>query len=98
MRFCKQFQIQHVTCPVRDHRENGKIERFTRTLNERLRTNKSIILTKDNSGLSEILYALRSGKKIDGKSPFKRQYGQEPNTVKSNMVSELVNREKGVSE
>ena len=55
--FCEQFHIQHVSCPVRDHRGNGKIERLIRTLNERLRTNIGIILKKDNSGLSEILYA-----------------------------------------
>ena len=57
--FCQKFQIKHVTCLVRDHRGNGKIERLIRTLNERLRTNRNIILKKDKSGLSEILYALR---------------------------------------
>ena len=97
-RFCEQFHIQHVSCPVRDHRRNGKIERLIRTLNERLRTNKGIILKKDNSGLSEILYALRTGKKIDGKSPFEKQFGREPNTVKGNIVTELVNKGKDVSE
>ena len=50
-------------------------------------------MKKDNSGLSEILYALRTGKEIDGKSPFERQYGREPNTVKSNIVTELVNKD-----
>ena len=61
--FCQQFQIKHVTCPVRDHRGKGKIERLIRTLNERLRTNRNIILKRDKSGLSEILYALRMGKR-----------------------------------
>ena len=69
--FCRNFQINHVTCPVRDHRGNGKIERLIRTINERLRTNKNIVLKKDKSGLSEILYALRMGEKADGTSPSK---------------------------
>ena len=98
MRFCKQCLIQHVTCPVRDHRVNGKIERLIRTLNERLHTNKTQMMNKDNSGWAEILCALKTGKKMDGISPFERQYSREPNTVKSNIVSELGNKEKGVSE
>ena len=61
--FCQQYHVKHVTCPVRDHRGIGKIERLFRTINERLRTNKNIIVKKDNSGLSEILYALRTGKR-----------------------------------
>ena len=92
--FCQKFQIKHVTCPVRDHRGNGKIEPLTRTLNERLRTNRNIILKKDKSGLSEILYALRKGKKADGKSPFEKLYGREPNTVKSNIINKIKNVQK----
>ena len=89
--FCRQFQIKHVTCPVRDHRGNGKIERLIRTLNERLRTNRNVILKRDKSGLSELLYALRMGKKADGKSPFEKLYGREPNTVKSNIINKIKN-------
>ena len=89
-RFCRQFGIEHIICPVRDHRGNGKIELLIRTINERLRTNKQIIVTKDQSGLSEILYALRISKKKDGNSPFEKQWGREPNTVKSNLVSKLL--------
>ena len=48
VQFCNQFGIEHVKCPVRDHRGNGKIERLMRTINERLRANKQIILSKDN--------------------------------------------------
>ena len=59
---CQQFQIKHVTCPVLDL-GNGEIERLIRTLNGRLKTNRNIILKRDKSGLSEILYALRMGKK-----------------------------------
>ena len=88
--FCTQFGIEHITCPVRDHRGNGKIERLIRTINERLRTNKQIIVTKDQSGLSETLYALRVNKKKDGTSPFEKQMGRQPNTVKANLVSKLL--------
>ena len=87
-KFCNQFCIEH--CPVRDHKGNGKIERLIRTINECLRANKQIILTKDQSRLSEILYALRISKRKDGKSPFEKQLGREPNTVKSNAVSKLL--------
>ena len=75
---------------MRDQRGNGKIERLIRTINERLRMNKEIIVTKDQSGLSEIMYALRISKKKDGSSPFEKQWGREPNTVKSNLVSKLL--------
>ena len=89
-RFCTQFGIEHITCPVRDQWGNGKIERLIRTINERLRTNKQIIVTKDQSGLSQLLYALRVNKKKDGTSPFERQMGRQPNTVKLNLVSKLL--------
>ena len=56
------------------------------------------MMNKDNSGWAEDLCALKTGKKMDGKSPFEGQYSREPNTVKSNIVSELGNKEKGVSE
>ena len=89
-RFCRQFGIEHVTCPMCDHRGNDKIERLIRTIIERLRTNKQIKVTKDQSGLSEILYALRISKKKDGGWPFEKQWGREPNTVKFNLVSKLL--------
>ena len=41
--------------------------------------------------MSEILYALRMGKKADGKSPFEKLYGREPNTVKSNIIIKIKN-------
>ena len=70
---CQQFCITHVTCPKRDHRGNDKIEKLNRTINERLRINKDIILKKDNSGMSEISFALRMGKKADGTVPFEKK-------------------------
>ena len=88
--FCKQFGIEHITCRVRDHRVNGKIERLIRTIKERLLAKKQIILTTDKPGLSEILYALRVYKKKDGRSPFEKHMGNEPNTVKSNLVGKFM--------
>ena len=69
---------------------NGKIERLIRTINERLRANKQIILTKDKSGRSEIKYALRISKKKDGMSPFENYMGKEPNTVKYKLVGKIM--------
>ena len=54
--FCRQSGIEDITSPIRDYRGNGKIERLIRTVNERLRANKQIILSKDKTGLSEIFY------------------------------------------
>ena len=44
--FCKEIIIDHVICPVRDHRGNGKVERMIRTVNERLRTNKHLSVAR----------------------------------------------------
>ena len=74
--FCKQFVMEHITCPIRDHTGNGKIERLIRTINERLRPNRQVILSKDKSGLSEILYSLRISKKKDGKLPYEKRIGK----------------------
>ena len=49
--FCKKRLIRHFECPIRDHRGNGKIERLIKYFDERLRTNKRIVLELDNSGL-----------------------------------------------
>ena len=73
------------TRPLRE-RKYKKI----RTINERLRANKQIILSKLESGLLEILYSLRVGKKKEGKSPFEKHMGKEPKTVKSNVVKGLM--------
>ena len=63
--FFEERFIQHVICPIRDHRGNGKVERTIRTLNERLRTNRKIVVEKDTSALSIILFALRTEKGVD---------------------------------
>ena len=43
--------MKHVICCVRNHRGIGKVEREIRTINERLRTNKSILVSNDKSGI-----------------------------------------------
>ena len=68
--FCANRQIRRKECPTKDHRGNGKVERLIRTINERLRTNKKTVLTKDHSGLSEILFALRMHPSKSGKSGY----------------------------
>ena len=84
--FCEERYIQHVICPIRDHRGNGKVERMIRTLNERLRTNRKIVVEKNTSGLSNILFALRTEKGVDNTSAYERQMGRKPNTLKSAMI------------
>ena len=74
--FCENFGINHIICPNRDHRGNGKIERSIRTIIDRLRTIRQIILSKDKSGLYEILYSLRISKNKEGKSPFEKHIGR----------------------
>ena len=84
--FSKERFIQHIICPIRDHRGNGKVERMIRTLNERLRTNRKIVVQKDTSGLSNILFALRTERGVDNTSAYERQMGRKPNTLKSAMI------------
>ena len=55
---CKEWLINHVECPIRDHKGNGKIEGLKRTINKMLRTNKEMGRA-DDSCLSEFLFALR---------------------------------------
>ena len=88
--FCTERFIDHVICPVRDHRGNGKVERMIRTINERLRTNKNILVSKDKSRISNILFALRSEKENDGKMAFEKQNGRNPNTLKSRMIEKCI--------
>ena len=82
--FCANRHIQGI----------GKIERLIRTINERLRTNKLMVLTKDHSGLSEILFALRMYPSKTGKSPYEHYVGSEPTTIEKL----LINRSSPVSD
>ena len=47
--FCEHFGTKHITCPMKDQRGNGKIERFIRTISERFRENKHKTATGDKS-------------------------------------------------
>ena len=58
-----------------------------RTLNERLRTNRKIVVQKDTSRLSSILFAPRTEKGVvDNTSAYERQMGRKPITLKSAMI------------
>ena len=65
-----------------DHRGNGKVERLIGTVNERLRANKKIVLNKDNTRLSELLYALRTAPNENEKSPAELHTGRKFISVK----------------
>ena len=73
---------------MNDHKGNGKIERLIRTVNERLRTNKVIILQKDNTGLSEMLYALRGAKGPNKPCPAELHNNRKFNNVKDIITTE----------
>ena len=88
--FCEDKFIKHVMCPIRDHRGNGKVERMIRTINERLRINQKIIVERSKNGISNILFALRTEKRADGKSAFEKQTGRKPNTLKSAMIDKCI--------
>ena len=80
--FCSDHFIKHIECPIRDHRGNGKIERLNRTLNERLRADKTIITERGNTGLARLLFALRTAAAANKTSPFEQVFGRKPNTIK----------------
>ena len=71
--FCRERFIQHINCAIRNHRGNGKTERMIRTVHERLRMNRNIVVQKDTTGLSNILFALRSEKRVDNTSASERR-------------------------
>ena len=79
--FCEERFIQHVICPIRDHRGNGKVERMIRTLNERLKTSRKKVVEKNTSGLSNILFALRTEKGVDNIG-LRKTYGQKTKHIK----------------
>ena len=96
--FCRKYFIKHVICPVRDHRGNGKVERLIRTVNERLRANQKIVLDKDNTGLSELLYALRTAPKENKISPAELHTGRKFTTVKDIITTKPVQHNYNVSD
>ena len=58
------------------------VERLIRTINERLRADKSIISEWGNTGLARLLVALRTAAAANKNSPFEQVFGRKPNTVK----------------
>ena len=50
------------------------------TVKERFRTIGTIIVEWDSSGISNILFPLRTEKGADGRSAFEKQTGRKPNT------------------
>ena len=70
--FCSDHFIKHIECPNRDHRGNEKIERLIRTLNERLRADKTIITERGNAGLARLLFALRTAAAANKSSLFEQ--------------------------
>ena len=80
--FCEKYFIRHVKCPVNDNKGNGKVERLIRTITKRLRINKNIILEKEITGLSEMLYALREAEKPNKPCPAELHNNKKLTTVK----------------
>ena len=73
--FCKEHYIEHIGCPVRNHRGNSKIERLIRTINELLRAEKVIITEKENSGKPRLSFLLRTAVAAKKISPFRSPLG-----------------------
>ena len=69
-------------CPEMDHRGNRKVKR--------LRTNKKNVEERDYSGISNILFSLRTKEGADGKSAFQAQIGKKTNTIKSVRVEKFM--------
>ena len=82
----EEFRIRHITCPVYDHRGNGKVEKLIRTINERLRANPELLVERQNKLIYQLVSALRVNKGKDGKSPFERHTEKRPNTKTSIIV------------
>ena len=80
--FCEKYFTKHESCPITDYRGSGKAERIIGTITERLRTNKKVVLEKEITGLSEILYALRSAPRKDNFSPAELHFSRKQKTVK----------------
>ena len=55
-----------------------------------LRMNKKILVQRNSSAISNILFALRTEKGADGKLAFEKQTGRLPNTLKSAMIKKFI--------
>ena len=77
--FCRDLFFEDIESLVRDHREIGKNERCFRTITERLRGNKRIVLEKDNTGLSGIFFSSPTARGHNAQSPAEVQMGRQHN-------------------
>ena len=59
-------------------------------MNERLRIDKNIVVETNTKGISKILFALRTEKGKDGKSPFEKHTNRKPNTPKMVRLNQLI--------
>ena len=74
------------------------MERLIRTINERLRANQRIVLDKDNTGLSEMLYALRTAPKENKISPAELHTSRKFTTVKDIITTKPIQHNYNVSD
>ena len=88
--FCDRNNIKVIYSPVDDHRPTGLVERFIRTLREKLGCMK-ISLGKDfqlKESLSTIITTLRGIKHRSTQvAPFEAHFGRPMNTALRNLVT-----------
>ena len=92
--FCGRYFIEHIICPLKDHRGNVKVERMIRTINERLRTNKKIVSGTRKKGIIQYPICTKVRKRVDGKSAFEKHMGRKPNSQKSGMIGKFFFRQR----
>ena len=82
---CNNLGIEHVFCPIGDHRGSGLVERTIQTIKRKLGTEAFSPLYKNlNHSLHTILEELKKSKHATLKmSPFDQKLGRKPNTVLS---------------
>ena len=82
--------INHIFCPVGDHRGCGLVERTIQTIKRRLGVNLNENNNDLNKTIVEILESLRTSKQATTKkSPFELHFGRKPNTLMSNTIVKL---------
>ena len=74
------------------------MERLVRTINERLRANQRFVLDKDNTGLSELLYALRAALKESKISSAEPHTSRKFTTVKDIITTKPIQHNYNVSD
>ena len=59
---CGKYLIEHSEFPIVDYGCNGKIERCLHILSDRIRAKYRVVLECSNTGLSEILFVLKTAR------------------------------------